>query len=79
MKGLLEVKSLPVYHSSTSAIHAYDERHMELSKEARLWTVTDLTLPRAPSAYSGFQLSTFSMTINISATCPKLSQDDTGQ
>lgn len=78
-KRFPKVTSLPVYHSSTSAIQVYHERRIELSKKAKLWSGMDLTLPCAPQACSGFQLSTFSMTINISATCPKLSQDDTGQ
>lgn len=71
--------SLTVYPSSTWAIHIYDERHMELSKEARLWVGTDLALTHTVYRCSGCQLFTFSMTTDISATCPKLSQDDTGK
>lgn len=43
-KALPKVTSLPVYHSSTSVIHVYHERRMEPSKEARLWTGTELAL-----------------------------------
>lgn len=78
-KGLPKDTSLTVYPSSTWVTHVYDERHMELSKEARLWLGTDLALPLAAYGCSGFQLFTFSMTVNISATCPKLSQDDAGK
>lgn len=52
---------------------------MELSKEARLWMGTDLALPHAAYKCSGFQLFTFSMTINISVTGPNLPQDDSGK
>lgn len=63
----------------TPAAHIYDQRHMELSKEARLWISIDLAQPHAAYGCSGFQLFTFSMKINISMMCPKLSQDDTGK